>query len=452
MKKLWMLTFLMLPLIASAQVDDSLSGPRSLVMDPVLLTDYELPPRYLLKGAIVHTATGVVLTNGDVLVIDGRITEVGQGVDATVGRVIDLNGMHLYPGLVSASSPLGLVEIAAVRATRDLSEVGGYTPDVRSWLAVNPDSELIPVARAGGIAYSLAIPAGGVVSGQSGLIQLAGWGMEEMAFAKPVALHLNWPRMELRLQEKERMGDPGKWKSPKDQEKQRQEKVEEITEFFRDARAYLLAAGERRDVDVVPAWEAMRPYLERKKPVFVHADDLRQIKGAVAWAGTNGVRIVICGGQDAWMAKELLAEKKVPVVYEHVFEQPARDADAHDQPFRNPGVLTKAGVEVAISLGMGRFSASVARDLSHAAAHAARHGMTDEEALQSITIKAARILGVSDRVGTIEKGKLATLIATDGPLLDVRSNVKRMWIEGVEQDLSSRHTRLYRRYQSRPKR
>jgi len=444
---LWSLLFVPAALFAQGTVE----LPRVLV-EPVLLTDYELPPRYVLKGATVHTATGSVITNGQVLVIDGRIQEVGEEIKVAVGREIDLTGMHLYPGLIAASSPLGLVEIGAVRATRDMSEVGTYTPDVLSWLAVNPDSELIPVARAGGIAYSLAVPGGGVVSGQSGLIQLDGWGMEEMAFAKPVALHVRWPSMRLRLLEKDRMEKPDKWKSPKDQDKERGERVDKITEFFRDARAYLKSQNGKDDASVIPAWEAMRDYVTRKKPVYVHADDLRQIKGAVDWAQTNKVRIVICGGEDAWLAKDILAKHKIPVVYEHVLAQPARDTDAYDQPYRNPSVLTKAGVEVAISLGMGRFSASIARDLSHAAAHAARHGLSDEEALRTITINPARILGVADKVGSIEKGKIATLIATDGPLLDVRSNVKRMWINGVETDLSSRHTRLYQRYLKRPKR
>lgn len=438
------------PLAVLGQLE--VGGPRGVLVDPVLLTDYELPPRYLLKGATVHTAAGAVITNGEVLVVDGRIEDVGRDLAAAVGREIDLTGMHLYPGLVSASSPLGLVEISAVRATRDLREVGSYTPDVRSWLAVNPDSELIPVARAGGVAYSLAVPDGGMIAGQSGLIQLAGWGMEEMAFAKPVALHLNWPGAGLRLQEKGRLADPAKWKSPEDQDKDRRKRVDEITDFFRDARAYVRLRRVDTNAPVIPAWEAMRDYVAGKRPVYVHADDLRQIKAAVAWAGTNSVKIIVCGGRDAWMARDLLAEKQVPVVYEHVFAQPARDTDDLDQPYRNAAILAKAGVKVAISLGMGRFSASIARDLSHAAAHAARHGLDEETALRSITLHPAQIMGVADRIGSIEKGKLATLIATDGPLLDIRSNVKRMWINGQETDLASRHTRLYDKYLKRPKR
>lgn len=433
-----------------AQVEDQ---PR-LVPETALLTPYELPAQYLLKGATVHTVSHGVITNGQVLVVDGKITAVGTDLKAVLHREIDLSGLHLYPGLIAASSPLGLVEIGAVRATRDLSEVGSYTPDVKSWLAVNPDSELIPVARSGGVAFSLAVPSGGVVSGQSGLMQLEGWGMEEMAFAKPVALHVTWPNMRLRLAPKERLNDPKSWKSPADQDQARKAKIEELSRFFGDARAYR-EARERGDDDAlieVPAWEAMIPYVGGEKPVFVNADDVRQIRAALEWAQTNRLKIVICGGRDAWMVSKMLATNRVPVVYEHVLERPARDFDAYDRPFANPANLVKDGVSVAISLGRGRFSASMARNLAHAAAHAARHGLGEADAVRSITLTPAEILGVADRVGSIQKGRLATLIATDGPLLDVRTKVRRMWFSGREVSLANRQTKLLERYERRPKR
>lgn len=418
-----------------------------------LLAPYELPARYVLKGATVHPVSGPSITNGQVFVVDGKIRAVGQTVDAIGASEIDLSGMHLYPGLISASSPLGLIEIGAVRATRDTTEVGSYTPDVESWMAVNPDSELIPVARAGGILYSLALPGGGTVSGQSGLIQLAGWGIEEMTFANPVALHVNWPSMRLRLTPKERVSDPKKWKSPDDQDKERRRRIEDLTRFFADARAYA-AASEHGGADFVeaPALEAMIPYVTRKAPVYINADGKRQISAALGWAQTNNVKIVICGGRDAWLLADELASNNISVVYEHVLQRPARDSDDYDQPFRNPGILTAKGVKVAISLGRGRFSAYMARNLAHAAAHAARHGLSESEAIRSITLRPAEITGVADRLGTIETGKLASLIALDGPLLDVRSKVRRMWVAGEEISPASRHTKLYQRYLRRPKR
>lgn len=439
---------------AQAPIIDPQLGPNISPSDKVLLAPFELPARYLLRGTTVHTVSGKVIENGEVLVVDGVIQEVGTDLDAPVQSEIDLTGMHLYPGLISAASPLGLLEIGAVRASRDYSEVGTYTPDIEAWLAVNPDSELIPVARAGGVAYSLVVPRGGIVAGQSGLIQLDGWGMEAMAFAKPVALHLYWPSARLNTRSKERMSDPKKWKSADDQHKDRLKKIEEITEFFADARSYQKAktnSKNNHEFIETPAWEAMLPYVHGKRPVFVHADDLRQIKAAINWASTNQVKIVICGGEDAWRAPELLKTNNVPVIYEHTLERPSRDTDAHDQPFKTPAQLQQAGVEFALTLGMGRFSASIARDLSHAAAHASRYGLADEDAIRAITLTPARILGVANRIGSIEKGKLASMIATDGPLLDIRTNVKRMWIAGQEVNLESRHTRLYERYRKRPK-
>lgn len=420
--------------------------------DVTLIAPARMPDRFVLKGATVHTVSGRTIPDGQVLVERGKISAVGPTVRGGSAEVIDLKGLHLYPGLISAAGTLGLVEISAVRATRDTSEVGTFTPDVKSWLAVNPDSELIPVARAGGITHSLAVPSGGVVSGQSGLIQLSGWGMEEMAVAHPVALHVWWPSMRLRLTPKEKLADAKNWKSPADQDKARRQKVQEVIEFFADARAYLKAKqSSRRDFLPVPAWEAMIPYVRGAKPVIIHADEVRQITSAVAWAATNSVKMILCGGGQAVKVAGLLATNQVPVIYEHVFDQPAADTDAYDQPFANPEALRKAGVQVAISVGMGRFGAASLRDLPHAAAHARAYGLSEEEAIKAITLNPARMLGVGDRLGSIEPGREATFIAVNGSILDVRAGVRRMWIAGQEVSLESRHTRLYEKYRLRPK-
>ncbi|MGB0581155.1 MAG: amidohydrolase family protein [Limisphaerales bacterium] len=437
---------------AQAQVDATI---RQVQQAKPLLAPYELPARYVLSGATVHPVSAPSIANGKVFVVDGKIREVGKNVESFGAEEIDLTGLHLYPGLISASGPLGLIEIGAVRATRDSTEVGSFTPDVNAWLAVNPDSELIPVARAGGVLYSLATPAGGTVAGQSGLMQLAGWGIEEMTFAKPVALHVNWPSMRLRLAPKESLSDPKKWKSPEDQDNERRERIEDLTRFFHDARAYAKAkvtAKSAVDFVEIPAMEAMIPYVSGHSKVYINADGKRQISAAVDWAETNDLNIIICGGQDAWMVADRLAKRKVPVVYEHVLERPARDADDYDQPFRNPAILTEKGVSVAISLGRGRFSAFMARNLPHAAAHAARHGLSQADAVRSVTLMPAQILGVEDRLGSLEAGKQASMVALDGPLLDVRSKVRRVWVSGEEISPSSRHTKLYQRYQKRPKR
>jgi imidazolonepropionase-like amidohydrolase len=444
-----------LAILSLALFGASLSAQETIrrLADPEVSLINRMPNRFLLKGATVHTVSGESIENGEVLVVDGRIAEVGESITTKVVEVIDLKGKHLYPGIISAASTLGLLEIAAVRATRDGTEVGSYTPEVTSWPAVNPDSELIPVARAGGIAYVLPVPSGGVVRGQSGLIQLAGWGIEEMTVQGPVALHVSWPGMNLKLAPKHRLSQPKNWKSPADQDKSRMKKVKELQDFFDDARAYQKAKQAKSSGwEPVPAWEAMIPYIKGEKPVMVHADDIRQIKAAVEWAKKDSLKLILCGGRDAWLVPDLLATNQVSVIYEHVLAQPARDTDDYDIGFRAPGILVAAGVKVAVTIGTGRFGASIARDHSHAAAFAAAHGMSVQDAIRSITLGPAEILGLGDRLGSIEKGKVATLIAVNGPLLDIRTNVERMWIGGDEVSLRSRHTRLYEKYRKRPKR
>ncbi len=413
----------------------------------------------LLRGATVHTAAGETLPGGDVWILDGMIVGVGPRLDAPGAAVVSLDGLHLYPGLVSAGTSLGLTEIDAVRPTRDGVEVGSFTPDVESWIAVNPDSELIPVARANGIAYALVVPQGGAVSGQSGFLRLVGWTWEEMLVRPAVAVHVFWPSMDIdvRAQESGRRAREGK--APEEQDVERRRKVKEVTDFFEEARAYWAArlAWEASDGTrgisrgkTNPAWEAMRGAVLGESLVVVHADEVRQIRSAVEWASAQGYRIAIAGGRDAWRVAGLLAEKKVPVIFESVFDLPARDTDAYDVHFRAAGILRQAGVKVALGAGLGSWAAAGLRNLPYMAAQARAFGLADEDALAAITRIPAEILGVDEILGSIAPGRTATLLAADGDLLDLRSHVVRMWIDGRETDLESRHTRLYRRYRDRP--
>jgi imidazolonepropionase-like amidohydrolase len=414
----------------------------------------------LLTGAIVHTVSGETISPGQVLVSDGKIAGVGAKVNAAGAQVVDLQGLHLFPGLILPTSSLGLVEIGSVRATMDTTEVGGWTPDVKAWLAVNPDSELIPVARAAGITHFVATPSGNGVSGQSGVMAMAGWGNEGMTVKKPAALHLSWPSMALTLSQRGggRAGKAaegsGKSKSLDEQNKDRQRKVKDLDDFFEEARAYAKSRptgkGSVADAGFNPAWEGMLPLVRGEVPLVVHADDVRQIKAAVAWAGARQYRIVIAGGRDAWMAAELLAEKRVPVIYESTFDQPAHDSNGYDAQYRAAAVLNRAGVRVLFSEGLGARAATMARNLPHHAAQAVAFGLPEAEALKAITLYPAEVFGIADRLGSIETGKEASLIAVDGNVLDLRTNVKRMWIAGREVSLDSRHTRLYEKYRARP--
>ncbi|MBM3878531.1 MAG: amidohydrolase family protein [Verrucomicrobia bacterium] len=409
----------------------------------------------LLLGATVHPVTGPALTNGAVYVRDGTIEAVAPALDRRADRVERLDGLHLYPGLVVAGTQLGLVEIEAVRATRDTTETGEYTPDVESWAAVNPDSELIPVARANGITHIVPVPSGGVVAGQSGLLALKGWTTEEMMRKRPVALHVNWPSLELEFEARERAGDRAKGKSLAEQAQERRKRLRALQDFFEEARAYARAkeaavgagsAGFRP----VPAWEAMLPFVRGEAPLFVHADEVRQIEGALGWAETNRWKMVLVGARDAWRVAERVAAQRVPVLYGSTFDLPAGDAQAYDVHYRAPGVLHRAGVMVAFAAG-GRRDASNLRNLPYEAAQAMAFGLPAEEALRGLTLYPARLLGVADRLGSIEPGKEASFFAADGPILDVRAQVRRLWIAGEEVSLETRHTRLYEKYRGRPR-
>ncbi len=408
----------------------------------------------LLQNAIVHTVSGQTFTNGGVLINGEKIELVLNGKDPQriiADKIIDLHGQHLYPGMIALDTTLGVVEIGAVRATDDTGEVGDYTPDVQSWIAVNPDSELLPVARGGGIAYFEPVPQGSIVSGQSALVRLDGWTTEQMAVKKQLALQVYWPRLELDTTPKEKLSDSSKWKSLDDQDKERRKKLRELQNFFDDARAYAKAKDAATNnaaspPEKIPAWEAMLPYVRGESPITIHADELRQIKSAVAWVATNHFKIIIAGGRDAWLAADLLATNKVPVIYEHAQAQPARDTDAYDAQFKAPEVLRAAGVTVAFSIG----GATLVNNMPNAAAQAVAFGLPADEAVKGLTLYPAQIAGVADKLGSIEAGKEATLFVTDGDLLDIRSNVKRMWIAGKEVSLESRHTRLYEKYKNRP--
>lgn len=403
----------------------------------------------LLKDGWIFTASGPVLTNASVLIRDGRIQKVGSGLTDKADTVVELAGQRVFPGLIAPTTVLGLLEIDALRATRDTTEVGEYSADVSAWIAVNPDSELIPVARANGYTHAQVVPSGGTVSGYSGLIQLDGWTIEDLTIEKAVALHLRWPGFGLDTTPR----PPGKDSGPslEDQVRDRDRKLREIDAFFTEAAAYSEAKKVAKEgFKIVPAWEAMLPVVRKERPLWIHVNEARGIRSAAEWSVRRGFKAVIAGGRDAWREAAYLAEHRIPVAYEHVFTQPVRDTDPYDVHYSAPAVLAKAGVLLAFSEGTEQFGASNIRNIPYSAAQARAFGLPYEDAVRGLTLNAAKMLGVSDRLGSIEPGKEATLFIADGDVLDLKAQVKRMWIRGREVDLSSRHTRLYEKYRKRP--
>ncbi|MDQ6633063.1 MAG: amidohydrolase family protein, partial [Verrucomicrobiota bacterium] len=400
---------------------------------------------------MIHTVSGKTFS-GDVLIKDGKIKGVGEEMPLFKHLPVstDLKGLHLYPGLIALNTSLGLSEIGAVRSTRDETEVGDFTPDVQSWIAINPDSELIPVARANGITHIEPAPQGGVVSGQSAVVVLAGWTSEQMAIKKPAALHVFWPAMELDFTPKEKFKDQKKWKSLEDQVKQREEKLKALEDFFSEARAYdkaKNATNSETKVESNPSWEAMLPVVRSEIPMMIHANEIRQINAAIKWADTNRFKIILVGARDGWKVAELLAKEKIPVIYENIFTLP-EDTESYEIHFKAPELLRKAGVKTAIGMGADPFNAALIKNLPYAAAQAIAFGLPEEEALKSITLYPAEFLGVTNRLGSIEVGKDATFFVADGNIFDIRSQVKRVWISGKEINLENRHTRLYEKYKN----
>lgn len=412
----------------------------------VALTATASADTLLLRGATVHTVTKGTLATADVLIRDGKISEVAEKIDAKAERTLDLKGLHLFPGLISASTDLGLVEVAGVRASVDDRETGEFTPEVESWLAVNPDSEMIPVARANGITHFAPTPQGRHITGTSALLATRGWTIEDMLVQRRSAMHLVWPDHALNVPGPNPKPDA---KSLDDQARERKEKVRSIEQFFADAEAWSKRPANSAPV---PAWEAMQPVLRGEIPLMIHAQGLREIRAALKWSEPHPkLRLTLVGGRDAWQLADELAKRKVAVIYSEVFALPSRSSDAYDVQFSAPAVLHKAGVLVAISEGLERASASGQRNLPYIAAQAAAFGLPADAALAAITLVPAQLHGAADRLGSIEAGKDASLFAATGDIFDIRSEVKHLWISGVEQSLETKHTRLAEKYRARPK-
>ncbi|GAB4319641.1 MAG: amidohydrolase [Candidatus Zixiibacteriota bacterium] len=394
-----------------------------------------------LVGGTVHTISGADIANGTVLFEDGKITAVGASVPLPEGTErIDVGGKHVYPGLVDAYSRIGLIEIGSIRATRDYSETGQINPNVRAEVAVNPSSEIIPVTRSNGVLTALAAPSGGIISGKSALLNLDGWTWEDMTLRAPVAMHINWPRM---------VPYTSWWSrsTPEEQTKQRDETLAELDNAFEEARAYRTA---KRAPNAKPLndmrWEAMLPVLDGELPLMVDADGIQQIQAAVAFAQREGAKLIIVGGYDAPKCIDLLARNNVAVIISETYRNPRRRGDYYDAPYTIAKSLSDAGIRFCIAAGGG---ASNERNLPYNAARAAAFGLSREEALKAITLYPAEILGAGDRIGSLESGKDATIIVTDGDILEIPTHVERAFIQGRSVDLSDKQKLLWQKYQTK---
>jgi imidazolonepropionase-like amidohydrolase len=401
-----------------------------------------------LTGATVHPVSGPAIPNGTVVVTDGRIAAVGAGIAPPAGaRMIACEGKHVYPGLIAPFTILGLTEVGSVLGTNDQNETGNVNPNIRAEVQINPESDHLPVTRVNGVTSALTVPRGGAISGTSALIHLDGWTQEDMTVAKPVGLHVNWPSLSI---------NRAWWetRSEEEQRRSREEAVQAIRDAFEDARAYWKArAAEgrpgvpRHDRDV--KWEAMGRALRGEIPVMFHAGALAQIRSVLRFVDEQKLtRVVLVGGADAWRVADELKARDIAVITGPPLALPSRGYEPYDTGMSLAAKLHAAGVRFCVSDGGGSTNA---RNVGHHAAMAAAFGLPRDEALKSITLYPAQILGVGDRLGSIEPGKIADLIVTDGDPLEITTRVEQVFIGGRPIPMESRHTRLFGKYDSRPR-
>ncbi len=400
-----------------------------------------------ITGATIHPVSGPDIPSGTIVFDRAKIIAVAADAAIPVGaEVVDAAGKHVYPGLVSANSVLGLTEISAVRSTVDVEEVGAINPNASSVTSINPDSELLAVARSNGILTALAVPEGGSLSGSSVVLRMDGWTPEEMTIRAPVAVHLRWPNLKINR-------DPRAPKSVEDQQKEIDKAQKTIRDAFEIARSYwnarkTPAADFRSDL----RWEALMPVFDGKLPLFVHAESLAQMEAALAWAKEAKLKIVLVGGTDASRIAPQLKETDTPVVISRATTLPSRRDDPYDSSFANAARLHEAGVRFCIATKGRESEATNERNLPYEAAMASAFGLPRDEALKSVTLYPAQLLGVADQLGSLETGKAATLIVTNGDPLDFPTHVEAAYVDGRKIDLTNRQTRLREKYREKYRR
>lgn len=391
----------------------------------------------------VHTVSGGVIQNGMVMFDEGVITSVGDAERLDFMRlapnveVIRLpEGMHIYPGLIGANTVMGLTEISSVRATLDHTEVGDFTPEVRAAASVNPDSTLLPVTRSAGILTVGVLPLGGNVTGRAAVIRMDGWTWEDMAISDDAGLVVNWPSV--------RPSTAWWVTTPREEQIQRAERrLKEIDEFFTAAQSYLDAKAADDAVPTDIRYEAMGPALRGESPVFIRANEVQQIESAIEWATGRGLKAVIVGGRDAVQCADLLKKHDIGVIVDGVHRLPGDRDDVYDEPFTLPARLEAAGVRWCLASGE---ETAHERNLPHNAGTAVAYGLDPEVGIRSITLSAAELLGVADRLGSIEEGKAATLIVTDGNPMEVTTLTWMAFIDGRRISLADKQKILTEKY------
>ena len=413
-----------------------------------------------IHGADVYPVTGPVVKDASVLVQDGKIADIGVKLVAPRGvKVIEAKGLRIYPGMIDSATRLGLQEITEVRETDDTAEIGEFVPQVRSLSSVNPESEHFRVARVNGITTVMTFPGSGsqqLISGQAAMIHTDGWTWETMSVKGQAGMLVPFPTMGSRGG---RGGGGGGGGAAADdsatngytqQLKAYQDQIKKLGDFLEEARHYqkakeVLAGKPGFKPDL--RFDAMLPVLDGREPLTVTAGRERSIIDAIKFADDQKLKLVILHPREIGKAAAELKAKNIPIIFGRVLELPEAEDAAYDQEFTLPLEAFKAGIKFAF----GTFEENeFVRNLPYQAATAVAYGLPYDEALKAVTINPAEIWGVSDKVGSIEKGKIADLLVTDGDPLEIQTHIVHLIINGKEVDLGNHQTELYQKYLNRP--
>ena len=398
----------------------------------------------LLVNGFLHQGNGTVVETALIGIRNGKIDFVKNALSSAYKKsewdtIIDLQGQHVYPAFIAPNSTLGITEIDAVRATRDFQEVGYLNPHIRSQIAFNAESKVISTVRTNGVLFAQVTPRGGRISGTSSVMALSGWNWEDATIFKDDGVHINWPE-----------SIQGTWKDDvitKTKGKNYQQQKEELVTFFNLVKAYQNNADElKTDLRL----NAMIPCLTAEKRIYFHANEIQQLTDIIEFVHFFDIPYpVIVGGYDSYMIARKLKDAKIPVMLGRTHSLPENEDDPIDLPFQLPTMLQKEGVLFCLQ-NEGEMEAMNARNLPFQAGTAMAYGLTEEEAIQSISLNTAKIMGISKTYGSIEAGKSACLFVSKGNALDMRTNqVSLIFVNGSFVPTTNFQTELYQRYEKK---
>ena len=414
------------------------------VANTVIAQDNISPAKFyagvtIIKNGTIHTGAGAVLPNTSVLIRNGKIEKIGTDIAiAPDAKVTDATGMQVYPGFILSNTITGLKEIAnQAKGTSDYNEIGELNPNVRSIIAYNTDSKIINTLRSNGILFASVAPQGSLISGTSSVVQFDAWTWEDAVYKKDNALHFYMPSL---LARPNRGGD----QQQGDPLKAAKEKIEMVKQFFREAKAYNAAA---KPANTNLKLEAAKGLFDKTQKLFIHCEIVKEMLTAIDFINEFGFDIVIVGGSESWQISPLLKQNNIAVILMQQHSLPNMVDDDIDQPYKTPAMLQKAGVLFSLT---DEDETTTGRNLAFNAGTAAAYGLTKEEALQAITLNAAKILGIADKSGSIEVGKDANIIISKGDALDMRTCIiTKAYIQGRDINLDDKHKQLKRKYEEK---